>query len=162
GQRQSMADGTGITTYGYDALDRVITTTTGAGQTLGYGYNTVGNLTTLTYPAGTVVTRTYDVLDRLSTVQDWLGHTTHLSYDAAATLTLQPYPNGTTATFGYDAADRLIGILDRTGSSVLWSFGYTRDAAGQLTTSSDPLEALTHTYQYDLHNHLVGDQQPGG
>jgi YD repeat-containing protein len=74
GQRRTMADGTGTTTYHYDALDRPITVTNGAGQAVGYGYDAVGNKTALTYPDASVVTRTYDALDHLSGIQDWLGH----------------------------------------------------------------------------------------
>ncbi len=61
-----MADGTGTTTYGYDTLDHVITTTTGAGRSVGYGYDAVGNTTAITYPVSSVATRTYDTVDRTS------------------------------------------------------------------------------------------------
>jgi YD repeat-containing protein len=56
GQRAGMSDGTGASTYSYDLLDRVITSTNGAGQRLGYGYDAAGRLTTLTYPDTSVVT----------------------------------------------------------------------------------------------------------
>ena len=54
GNRESMVDGTGSTGYSYDALNR-LTGVTAGGETVEYGYDGAGNLTTLTYPEnGTV------------------------------------------------------------------------------------------------------------
>ncbi len=77
---------TPTTTYQYDALDRPITVTNGAGQTVGYGYDAVGNVAALTYPDSSVVTRSYDALDRLSSVTDPLGHSTTFGYDGDSNL----------------------------------------------------------------------------
>src|SRR5207237_912508 len=82
GQRATRSDGTGTTSYTYDALKRLTRTVDGAGHAVGYGYDLAGNLTTLTYPDGAQVTRTYDAADRLATVGDWLNHTTRFAYDA--------------------------------------------------------------------------------
>ena len=39
GERAGMTDGTGTSSYGYDSLNRLIQSTNGAGQALGYGYD---------------------------------------------------------------------------------------------------------------------------
>jgi hypothetical protein len=39
GQRVSMSDGTGTSTYQYDSLNRLISSRNGAGATVGYGYD---------------------------------------------------------------------------------------------------------------------------
>ena len=88
GQRATMSDGTGTTSYGYDSRNRLTSTTNGAGQAVGYGYDADSNLTGLTYPGTLPVTRTYDALDRLSGVADWLGHTTGFAFDDNGSLQL--------------------------------------------------------------------------
>jgi len=70
GLRSSMTDGTGTTSYGYDALDRTVAVTNGAGQAVGYAYNPVGDTTAITYPGGVAVARTYDALDRVTGLRD--------------------------------------------------------------------------------------------
>ncbi len=160
GQRARMTDGTGATTYGYDALDRVITTTNGAGNGVGYGYDAVGNTTTITYPDGSQVTRAYDTLDRLSSVRDWLGHTARFGYDAADNLITQTLPTSTTTSIAmsYDAADRLAGITDTTPITT-WSFAYTRDKSGEITAATDPFDGKAHRYRYDKLAGLTADSQ---
>lgn len=111
---------------------------------------------------GQVVTRSYDALDRLSAVQDWLGHTTRFAYDAANNLSVQSYPNGITATDSYNSADELTGIVDRSVAGPFWTYGYGRDAVGQVRTATDPLEGISHTYSYDAQNRLSGEQRSSG
>ena len=162
GQRANMSDGSGTTTYSYDRLDRLTGTTNGAGHRVGYGHDANGNVTTITYPDGSQVAQGYDSLDRLETVTDWLGHTTSLTYDAAGNLTSRAYPNGVTEAMTYDAASRLSTITDSMASSTFWTFSYSRDPLGQITSSADPVEGLTHTYSYSTLNQLVGDQPGSG
>ncbi len=161
GQRQSMTDGTGATTYQYNALDRVITTTTGSGATLGYGYDRAGNLTTLTYPDSSVITRTYDAANRFVGLTDPLGHTTQFAYDAANNLTMTTYPNGAAAVMSYNAADQLTGITDSVRGSPEWTYNYGRDALGQVSSVSDTMEGASHAYTYTPINQLAGDARTG-
>jgi RHS repeat-associated protein len=152
GQRLSMADGTGTSSYSYDSLHRLTQSTNGASQQVQYGYDLKGHLTSLIYPGGTnAVTRSYDAAGRLSSVADWLNHTTTFGFDADSNLTTESYPNTTVAKFTYDAADRLMGIVDTTGrkNTQFLNFGYSRDAANQLTADN----ALA--YGYDAINRLT-------
>lgn len=62
GRLCSLTDKTGTTTYTYDQKGRVTAKSQTNGsltQTVGYGYNSAGQLTTMTYPSGRVVTYTY-------------------------------------------------------------------------------------------------------
>ena len=54
------------TTYAYDALNRLVSTTDPLSHVTGYGYDAVGNRTSQTKPDGTTVTYTYDALNRLT------------------------------------------------------------------------------------------------
>jgi len=157
GERAGMIDGTGTSSYGYDSLNRLIQSANGAGQALAYGYDLTGNLTSLTYPGNLQVTRSYDAANRLTGVSDWLQHTISFGYDANSSLVSQSYPNTTAASFANDAADQLTGITDSKGGIPFWSFGYGRDANGQLSSSTDPVENANHTYGYDTLNRLSSD-----
>jgi len=161
GQRASMADGTGTTTYQYDALDRPTTVTNGAGQRVGYGYDLAGNLTTLSYPDSSVITRTYDAANRFVAVTDAQGQTTRFGYDAADRAITQTYPTTTpiTASMTYNAADQLTHIQDSSPRRTLLDFGYGRDVLGQVSTVSDTIDGPVHSYGYSALNQLVADRQ---
>lgn len=145
GQRASMSDGTGTSTYGYDALDRLITTTTGAGQSLGYGYDPAGRLTTLDYPsAGQVVTHTYDAADQL--VKETYP-TTLAASNAILTL---------------DATGAITKLVDALPGGAFWTYTYGRDALGQLNSGFVVADGSAHTYSYDSHNRLSTDSRTKG
>lgn len=164
GQRQTMTDGTGTTTYQYDALDQPITVTNGAGVTLGYHYDAAGNLTTLVYPDGAVITRTYDAAGRWTALTDPFGHTFQFGYDTGKRLVSEVYPTTAplTSTIGYNDADHVMSITDQQPGGLNWAFGYSRDNNGQVSSSSDPVSGLNHTYRYSPLNQLVADQQTTG
>lgn len=159
GQRASMTDGTGTTSYQYDQLDRTYAVTNGAGQTVGYRYDLAGNLTNLIYPDSSVITRTYDAANEWIGVTDPFGHTTRFGYDPAGNLQTEAYP--TTAplvsTLGYNAADQLTSIADREGSATVAAFGYARDKDGQVSAALDSLDGHLHYYGYNALNQLTYD-----
>src|SRR5262249_37718339 len=128
GQRTAMTDGTGTSAWVWDSLHRLVSSTDGAGKTVGYGYDLRNHATSLAYPGATgTVTPGYDDAGRLHTVTDWNTNTTTFNYDADSFLTSQNYPNSVVATFTPDGADRLMGIADTNGPSTLASFTYGRD-----------------------------------
>lgn len=176
GRRSSMTDGTGTSTWTWDSLGRLTSSTDGASQTLGYGHDLRGNVTSIAYPggAGTVV-RTYDDAANLWKVRDWLGHESVFGYDADSSLTTQAYPNATTATYTPDAAGRLMDVSHAptaTPNSPFARFSYRRDDTGQLSSVSSagvssesasytytPLDQLksagTEQYRYDSAENLT-------
>jgi len=157
GLRQSVTDGTGTTSYGYDALDRTVAVTNGAGQTVGYAYNPVDDTTAITYPGGVAVSRTFDALDRVTSLRDWLGHTTTYGYDPAGNPISETLPNTTSVVWGYDAADRLVGITRTAPLTAPRVYAYTRDGLGQLTGATDSAEPTAHGYGYTALNQLRSD-----
>ena len=60
GNRTTMTDATGVTTYTYDDLDR-LTQVAGPNGTVSYGYDLFDNRTALTYPGSKTVTYAYDL-----------------------------------------------------------------------------------------------------
>lgn len=161
GQRTAMEDGTGTSSWTYDPLHRLTASTDGAGNTVGYAYDANGNLTGITYPNGSVVSRTFDGANRLTSVSDWLGNTTSLMYDADSNLTSETFPSGTgeTDTFSYSAVDQISGISDLGGMTTLASFTYSRDSNNQLTSATENgvPAAASHSYSYTTLNQLHSD-----
>lgn len=158
GNRQTMTDGTGTTTYSYDADERLLSSTDGAGATVAYTYDGAGDVDSLTYADGRVVTRTYDGAERMSGISDGSGNTTTFAYDANGNLTATVYPNGDTVSSAFDPADQMTstGVVSTAQpSNQLATITYARDAAGQITQEVDSggLSGST-AYAYDPQNRL--------
>jgi RHS repeat-associated protein len=160
GDRVAMTDGSGTSTFTYDSLNRMTSTTDGAGATVGYEYDLAGSLMKLTYPNGKSVSRDYDAAGNLTSVTDWLGHTTQFDYDADANETSEAYPNGINSARNYDDADQLDAINDTNGASTVASFKYTRDANGDITAESVANGgASSETYTHNTLNQLTGENE---
>ena len=103
----------------------------------------------------------YDALNRLSSVTDWLAHSTSYTYDAAGRLTSSTNPNGTSTSNSYDAANRLTGISNKLGSTVQSSYAFTLDALGNHSSASVLQPVLpgfitgTVSNSYDTENRLT-------
>jgi RHS repeat-associated protein len=128
-----MIDSTGTTTNTYDAAGRLTGHTDSSGHSVGYSYDAVGNLTTLTYPPGNkTVSYTYDNLNRLSTVKiNWLSGkpTMRYVYDDANRLDRVEHFNAMETDYSWDDADRLTGIAHE-GPMTLVEYSFQLDANG--------------------------------
>jgi len=137
----------------YDATSNVASHTDGKSQTVTYGYDNAGQLTTVTYPAGTGagtgISYTYDVAGRKTGMTDVSG-TSGYTFDNANRLTSLLQPNATTG-YGYDNANRRTSM---TVSGVTGSWTYTYDNADRLATVLNP-SSETATYGYDNANRVT-------
>ncbi len=73
GRRTSMSDAGGTENLSYDTMSRELTeqrTTNSVTKSTSYTYNLAGDLATLTYPSGRMITYTYDSSGRSSTAKD--------------------------------------------------------------------------------------------
>lgn len=174
GQRMSMVDGSGTSTFAYDSLHRLTSATDGwpGGRTVTYGYDLAGDLTSIVYPLGAAalsanspyvnngdtVGRAYDPAGRLASVTDWFGNTTTFGYDPDGNLTTTAYPNHTSEANTYDAAGHLTHTTDTGPSGVFMDLPYGRDPVGLLAsdnpTGTSP--GVTETFGYDKVNRLTG------
>ena len=156
GDRTAETDGAGERTFTYDSLGRLTATVDGSGAQVGYEYDLVGHITKLTYPNGKSVSREYNAAGELTGVTDWLGHTTRFGYDKESNVSSREGAGGVDEARGYDNTDRLTEIEDANGSGTLASFGYMRDANGQVTEAKDENgEASTTSYTYDALDRLT-------
>ncbi|HKT03554.1 MAG TPA: RHS repeat-associated core domain-containing protein [Rugosimonospora sp.] len=149
---------TGSRSYTYDARGRETghtLTVNGSRYSVGQAYDDAGDVTTLTYPDGEVVTNTYasGVLSTVSLRQP-SGSTTLLDgavYDAAGDLTGASLANG---AYHLGAAYDLLGRLVDTGltrvsdSTVLFDQARTFDGAGNVTSATTTLPQGTDRQQF--------------
>jgi RHS repeat-associated protein len=130
GNRISMTDNSGQTTWEYDGLNRPTVITSEETGRVGYGYDAAGNRTSLTYPDGKFVSYAYDPGSRMTGVTAWDSTTTTYTYDAANRVATTSLPNGVVSSYAYDPAGRLLELAHAKGMQVLSSFGYAYDAVG--------------------------------
>ena len=134
GNRTSMTDGTGTTTYAYDEADRLTSVTSPGPKTLGYRYDLDGNRTKIVYPAGTAVTYAFDKAGRMISLADWASRSVAYTYFADGLVETATNPNATVASYAYDNARRLVEIRHGgPAGQVLDRLTYTLDPAGTVT-----------------------------
>ncbi|MCK4342414.1 MAG: hypothetical protein KAY37_11905 [Phycisphaerae bacterium] len=167
GNRTAMTDSSGSSSFTYDDLNRLRSTTDSFGKVVQYDYDPVGNRTTLTYPDNKQVTYGYDTVNRLTTITDWAvpARVTQYDYDGMRIETVT-YPNGVVETRGYDAAGRLTSTdTEDSSTNGLLSFAWVRDGVGNPTSATETgtlqptLEQLQVEYEYDADNRLVESSQ---
>ncbi|MCB2180396.1 MAG: hypothetical protein KQH63_00035 [Desulfobulbaceae bacterium] len=135
GNMLSVQDPSGTTTMTYDLLGRRTSLTDRNGKAVSFTYTPAGRVKTITYPGDKVLTYDYDTLGRLVTMSDWLGNQTTYQYDVLNRVEQVTNVNATKTLFTYDATGRLQTMNHlKSDDSVLHSFTYTYNAAGQIAT----------------------------
>lgn len=154
-----------VTTFVYDAQNRVIktidplsgtnsvayngigkqdTTTDALGRVTSYTYDNMGQLTLTTYPDSTTEGASYDAEGRRTNSVDRAGRATSYTYDALGRLTQTTFPDATSTLTSYDAIGRVLNSTDARG--LVTGYGY--DAAGRRTSVTNALGQVS-TYSYD-------------
>jgi len=156
GQRATVSDERGTTTYQYDERNRLTRRTDPDGQAISYDYDVAGNTVVVTTLAGTDTT-TYDALNRIASVTSRDG-VTRFTYDATGDRTGISYPNGTTETVNYDSVGRIATQQTHNAGGVLLSrVAYSYDVAGHRISSLDDTGRAV-AYQYDAAGRLTREQ----
>ncbi len=182
GKVSAVTDGNGnVTTYAYDGLDRLRTTTYPGGSFEQLDYDDQGNVTSRRLRDGQTIGYGYDLLNRLSSKTLPSGsRPVFYSYDQQDNLTAARFDNasgaeavtadydalgrmkesgstmgGTSRTirYDYDAADRRIGITHPEGQS----FSSIYDVVGELTNASWTANGTTTPFLGYSYNDL-GDR----
>ncbi|MCP3935868.1 MAG: RHS repeat-associated core domain-containing protein, partial [Actinomycetia bacterium] len=165
---RTLSDGTQetvVTSFTYDALDRVTTVTAADGSRTSTTYDLLGKatgridqlgrLTSLTYdlkgrliatshPDSTTDSQSYDAEGRTVAQVDRAGRTTTFTYDPAGRLLATTYPDGTSTSSTYDDGGQLVAAIDARGNTT----SYTYDSAGRQTAIIDSLGHSTG-FSYD-------------
>lgn len=160
GDRTSMTDGTGTTTYTLDEADRATLVTTPGATTVGYRYDLDGNRTKLIYPDATSVTYGFDKAGRLQGLTDWASRSVAYAYFPDGALETATNPNGTVTTYAYDNARRATSVEHALGSTIFATHEYTLDSVGNVTGLDEG--ANSWTYDYDGLSRLTDVTGPDG
>jgi RHS repeat-associated protein len=115
----------------------------------------VGELTSVTDPAGNKTAYEYDDQARLVKTTNAAGKEKRSNYNSRGNLASTTDFAGVQTTFGYDAKDRLNQIT--VGSKTV---ALTYNAAGQIETATD--ENGVTRYTYDTVDRLTSEQKPDG
>jgi len=149
GNRNQRTDyNAAITSYTYDALNRLTTISYPDTTSATYGYDVLSRLTTATNPTGTV-TIAHDNRGRVSSMTDVFGQVVGYSYDASSNRTQLSLNTAASATYQYDVINRLIQLADNASLNTT----FTYDATNKLTTRTMP-NGVVSTYEYDGLNRL--------
>jgi RHS repeat-associated protein len=172
GQRATMTDASGPTTYTFDNRDRVLSKATPEG-TLSYTYDAHGNVLTIasSNSNGASVTYVYDALNRLSSATDnrivaqgaAAGKTTY-GYDAVGNLVNYTYPSTIQTSATFDPLNRVSQMSSSNSGNVLASYAYTLNAVGMRLSAAEQ-NGRTAAYGYDNDYRLTSEavtNDPGG
>ncbi|MFH1776667.1 MAG: RHS repeat-associated core domain-containing protein [Candidatus Omnitrophota bacterium] len=154
GRRTTMADTSGVTAYGYDAVNRLIEVNgPGANDTITYNYDKAGNRTQLLTPFSNT-SYNYDELNRLIKITNAGEVIAAYNYDEASNLTQIIYPNNTQASYVFDNLNRIISLTNKNSSAVISSYDYEHNKQGMRTKMT--LSNNTYLdYNYDALSRLT-------
>lgn len=166
GERTSLADGTGTTTFQYDPLGRITQVSAPQTGTVGYGYNGRGDRTQLNYPGtgAPVISFTYFADRQLQSIAQGGTSLATYIYDSVGRLSQLRRRDGTpgTTNYTYDGADRLTDVRTVKGSTTLARTQYTLNRLGLRTQVVETLGSTrTIAYGYDGLNRLISAAESG-
>jgi RHS repeat-associated protein len=163
GRLTTMTDGLGSESYSYDVLGRTTQISKiiqGKTYTVGYTYNLIGEVKTLTYPSGRVVTQSWDPVGRLQQIAS--AGVNYLTvpangYNSASLPTQANYGNGVQANIGYGPRLQLSSLrYSHAGADMLnLAYSYNQVVGGQnvnngqitqITDSTQPGRTVNYTY----------------
>ena len=154
GRLTLIADLSGDTWYDYDSMGRVVKETKKINNILyrtEYTYDLHGNLLTITYPGGRVITYSYNQLNKPISVTDTYLSVTrtltdNIAYLPFGDMTSMTQGNGLVTTKTYDNRYQLSDLTVGT----LKDLSHTRDNVGNITGITDNIEpAKTKSFAYD-------------
>lgn len=144
------------TTFTYDALGRLLTTTDPLNRTTTLTYDNTGNVATSKDALNRITTFEYDVKNRLKKVIDPLSGETRYTYDGNGNLLTVKDAKNQTTTFAYDDRNRLLSTTDPLGKVEAYSY----DGNDNLLTRVTPKNE-TISFAYDPVNQLLSKTLPG-
>ncbi|SFF40269.1 intein C-terminal splicing region/intein N-terminal splicing region/RHS repeat-associated core domain-containing protein [Paenibacillus algorifonticola] len=159
GNRASMTDSSGQSSYAYDGNNRLLEVAKDGKVQLTYTYDAVGNVKSLTDKTGFTTSYTYDKSSRMSTVTGQ-GKTTSYSYDENGNRTSIAYAGGVQENYTFDRNSQLLKLVNtKADGAVLSEYSYTYDLTGNQLTKTDSYGATN--YGYDEVGRIVKAEAPG-
>jgi len=159
---ETMNDGVGAHAFTYSAANRMESRESvinGVTYTTGYTYDGRGNLETITYPSGRVISYEYDAGNRVTRVHEGgKNYASNISYHPNALISGMTYGNGITTTSGLDPRQRP-RTKNASGVATL-TYGY--DDVGNVRTLTDGVTGYSGSFFYDSLDRLEDANGPWG
>lgn len=149
---------TGTTDYSYDGFGNLSSSSSStAGRNIGYQYDIAGNITRITYPDGTSVSRTLDKGGRVTSLTDWSGATYTLSYTSDGRLGTVKASNGLSYQQAYEGSLPTDKTWKDAAGTVIAAFQNAYDSSGQLTATSNEVNggAESSPLQWDYSDRVI-------
>ena len=159
GQRATVTDPRGVTTYGYDSLGRLASVTHPTGETVNYSRDSNDNLLSLASPAATV-NYAYDAVGRLIQVSAPEG-ASRSYYDLAGNRLRQQAANGMVTDATFDVRNRPVSLSHKTsGGTLLQSYASVYSPSGRRTQVTES-DSSAEVYAYDAKGRLAAETRTG-
>jgi len=142
GHLLSSGNGLSTSSYTYDIAGQQLTETQHLhgiapalpAYTVSYTWDADGRNATLTYPGGTVVSRTYTARGQVETISEGAPPPlVSYVYNPAGTRASKILENGTVTHYGYDAAHQLTSLSHNLSSTPLQTRAYQYNSVGNRT-----------------------------
>ncbi len=137
-------------TFDYDNAGNLIQSIDRAGSTMSYEYDRLSRVVRKTDEQLNLTQFAYDKYGNLTSMIDPLGQEMRYTYDARNRQRSQIDPDGGVTQFLYDVDDNLTTLVDPVGNRTLFLY----DARNRLIIEVDPLNERLQ-YDYDLVDNLV-------
>ncbi len=158
GRLCNMTDASGTTAYEYTAKGQIKKETkviNSVQYVTQYTYDQNGNLKTMTYPSGRVITYNYSNDHVVSVLNNAVSLATNINYKPFGGMTSLTYGNGISGTIGYDNQYRVTSI---TAGAVMNLSTYQYDNNSNITN----ITSQSKTYSYDALDRLSTANGPWG
>jgi RHS repeat-associated protein len=171
GNQLTITDATGTTGRSYDELGRVVSKSVPQLGTSTFRYEITtglpsGYTSEITKDVkGNVTTKVFDKTNRLTEVRSNNDQPIVYSYYADGSRKQVEYAGGVKETYTYTGNNQLQELKNWKGTTLLDTYTYTYDAAGNQLTKNEIVGGTTKgktTYAYDALNRLQQVQEPGG
>jgi RHS repeat-associated protein len=140
------ANNTEILRYLYDANGRLTNRWSVAKGNTAYGYDFLGNRTSVTYPVSPNLSFGYDTANRLTNMVDGVG-TSAYGYDAMGLLSFEDGPWASARVSYNNLANGLRGGLSVDAPNApAWAQSYGYDAANRMSSLVSPAGTFGYTY----------------
>jgi RHS repeat-associated protein len=142
GHLLSSSNGLSTSSYTYDIAGQQLTETQHLhgiapalpAYTVGYTWDADGRNATLSYPGGTVVSRTYTARGQVETISEGAPPPlVSYTYNPVGTRASKSLENGTVTTYSYDVAHQVTALGHFHGSTPLQTRGYQYNSVGNRT-----------------------------
>ncbi len=155
GRLCSMTDASGSTNYVYTPKGQVSTQTNVINSiqyVTQYTYDQDGNVATMTYPSGRVITYDYTNDRAVSVLNNSANLATNITYKPFGGMSAITYGNGLTGSVSYDNQYRITAITD----GAVMNLSYPNyDADGNINAITNVLDATKNkSYGYDALDRL--------